>query len=266
MRRYAAPPTTLPISPVSNRETIICRDATELNRKAAARFVALARQAFDARSRFSVALSGGSTPKALYSLLATGEFSKQLAWRQIHLCWGDERCVAPDHAESNYRMVKESLLGNIAIPPENVHRMAGERKPALAAAAYEAELRKVFAADAPWPRFDLILLGLGEDGHTASLFPGSSALKETVRWVATTYVEKLKSHRLTLTLPAINNAREIFFLVAGQSKAAMVREILQASTRDFPAARIQPTRGQLTWLITQDAACELDFTEGDKLT
>ncbi|MGH7887043.1 MAG: 6-phosphogluconolactonase, partial [Candidatus Binatia bacterium] len=200
---------------MTKRQIIICRDAHELSRKAAQQFVALARQAIAARGRFSVALSGGSTPKALYSLLATGEFSEQLAWRQNDLFWGDERCVAPDHPESNFRMVKEALLSKISIPSENVHRMSGENEPAIAAAAYEAELRQfVSSATEKFPRFDLILLGLGEDGHTASLFPGSSALNETERLVATTYVVKLQAHRLSLTFPLINNAAQVSFLIA----------------------------------------------------
>jgi 6-phosphogluconolactonase len=243
---------------VTNREIIICRDIGELSRKAAEQFVALARQAIAAHGRFSVALSGGSTPKALYSTLATAEFNLQLAWRQIHLFWGDERCVAPDHAESNFRMVKESLLSKILIPAENVHRMIGELEPAAAAAAYETELRQFFSLSAKQlPRFDLILLGLGEDGHTASLFPQSSALNETERLVATTYVEKLDAHRLTLTFAVINNAAQITCLIAGQSKAAIVKKILTTEKCDYPAARIRPENGQLIWLVTQDAASDL---------
>jgi 6-phosphogluconolactonase len=243
---------------VTNREIIICRDADELSRKAAGQLVSLARQAIAAHGRFTVALSGGSTPKALYSLLATGEFSEQLAWRQIHLFWGDERCVAPDHAESNFRMVKETLLSRTIIPTENVHRMAGEKAPAVAAAEYEIQLRKHFhIEDDTVPRFDLVLLGLGEDGHTASLFPGSSALNETERLVATTYVEKLNAHRLSLTFPVINSAAQIAFLVAGESKSAIVKEILTTEKCDYPAARIRPENGQLIWFVTQDAASDL---------
>ncbi len=245
-------------SPVTEREIIICRDVDELSRKAAEQFVALARQAIAARGRFAVALSGGSTPKALYSLLATAEFSEQLDWRHIHLFFGDERCVAPDHAESNYRMVKESLLAKIAIAGENVHRMAGELAPEVAAAAYAAQLTGFF--DLPEnkpPRFDLIFLGLGEDGHTASLFPDSSALTDTDRWVTATYVEKLKTHRLTLTFPAINNAAQISFLIAGQSKSAVVKAILTGQNSDAPAARIKPSHGKLTWFVTEDAAGDL---------
>ena len=240
------------------RDIIICRDVDELSRKAAAQFVSLADAAISARGHFNVALSGGSTPRALYSLLASGEFSAQLAWRQIHLYFGDERCVAPDHAESNYRMAKEALLAQIPIPRANVHRMAGEKMPALAAAEYEAQLRQHFhSTEDAVPRFDLILLGLGEDGHTASLFPGSSALNENRRLVATTYVEKLNAHRLTLTFPVINNAAQISFLVAGASKAVIVKELLTTETHDYPAARIAPENGQLTWFVTQDAADDL---------
>lgn len=242
-------------SPVTDREIIICRDVAELSRKAAEQFAALARQAIAAHGRFAVALSGGSTPKALYSLLATAEFTGQIDWRQIHLFFGDERCVAPDHAESNYRMVAESLLAKIAIPGENVHRMAGELAPEVAAVAYAARLTGFFNLPGnKLPRFDLIFLGLGEDGHTASLFPDSSALQETKVWVATTYIAKLKAHRLTLTLPAVNHAAQISFLIAGKSKAAVVKAILTGQNSAAPAARIEPSHGKLTWFITEDAA------------
>ena len=243
---------------MTKRDIIICRDIGELSRTAAEQWVAQARQAIAARGRCAIALSGGSTPKALYSMLASAEFNLQLPWRQIHLFWGDERCVAPDHAESNFRMVKEALLSKILIPAENVHRLRGEFEPAAAASAYETELRQFFLpSPGQSPRFDLILLGLGEDGHTASLFPHSSALNETARWVATTYVEKLDAHRLTLTFPVINNAAQIAFLVAGASKAAIVKEILASEKCDYPAARIRPENGQLIWFVTQDAAGNL---------
>lgn len=254
-RHCAAPLTTRRISPVTNREIIICRDADELSRKAAGQLVSLARQAIAAQGRFCIVLSGGSTPRALYSLLATGEFSEQLAWRQIHLFWGDERCVAPDHSESNFRMVKEALLDKIAIPGDNVHRMAGELAPPTAAAEYRIELKKFFRlAEGAWPRFDLILLGLGEDGHTASLFPGSPALDDAENLVATAYVEKLEAHRLTLTLPVINHAAAIAFLVAGSSKAAVVTKIFSSPNCRLPAARVAAVDGQLTWFMTADAA------------
>jgi 6-phosphogluconolactonase len=244
-----------PSSPETEREVIICADIAALSRRAAEQFVTLARRALAARGRFAVALSGGSTPKALYSLLASDEFTAQLDWSRIHLFFGDERCVPPDHADSNFHMVQQALLGRIVIGAENVHRLQGEIDALAAAAAYESELRKYFAATGTTPpRFDLILLGLGEDGHTASLFPGSSALQQTLQWVAATYVDKFSAHRLTLTLPVINNAEQVSFLIAGQSKAAIVHAILTGSRSEYPAARVRPNSGRLSWFLTEDAA------------
>ena len=240
-----------------NNQVTICRDAEHLYRVAAAQFVTLARAAAQAAGRFTVALSGGSTPKSLYTLLATPEYRQQMPWSRIHLFWGDERCVPPDHPESNYRMVQETLLTRINIPQRNVHRMAGEKNPEIAAAEYEQELSNFFQlSEGGTPCFDLILLGLGEDGHTASLFPGSEAVEDMKHLVTTVYVEKLGSHRLTLTLPVLNNGAQIVFLVSGKSKAAILREILGATFASStpPAAKIQPVNGQLTWLVTQDAA------------
>ena len=258
--RCAAPPTTRHFYPVTKPEILVCNDVEELNRRAAAQFIAVASEAIARAGRFSVALSGGSTPKALYALLASPDYRDRVDWSRTHLFWGDERCVPPDHAESNFRMVNEALLSKIQIPGKNIHRLAGEKKPNQAAADYEGELRDFFAlAPGQLPRFDLILLGLGEDGHTASLFPGSSALTEQEHLVATTYVEKLKAHRLTLTLPVINNAAQVSFLVAGASKAAIVGNLLGANSQsfDYPAGRIHPSNGQLTWFITRDAAGNL---------
>ena len=238
------------------RDIIICHDAEELARKAAEQFVALAGVAIIRSGRFTVALSGGSTPRALYSLLGSADYRERVDWRCVHLFWGDERCVPPDHAESNYRMVQEALLSRISISPANIHRMAGEKEPRVAANEYEEELRSFFAlAPGQIPRFDLILLGLGEDGHTASLFPGGAAVKENERPVATAYVERLKAHRLTLTLPVINAAAQVTFLIAGQSKRSIVDAILRSDSDSFnyPAARVSPSDGQLTWLITVDA-------------
>jgi 6-phosphogluconolactonase len=244
---------------VSKPEIIICRDLDELNRKAAAQFVALANEALARSGRFTVALSGGSTPKGLYLLLAEPEFRDRVDWPRVHIFWGDERCVPPDHPDSNYRMAQETLLARVQIPSENIHRMRGEIEPETGAQAYEAELRGVFGfAEGDWPRFDLNHLGLGEDGHTASLFPGSAVLGESARCVAAAYVEKLRAHRLTLTLPVINRAAQVTFLVSGHSKAGVVRRILRGSgVDDLPAARIRPASGALTWMITQDAAAGL---------
>jgi 6-phosphogluconolactonase len=255
--RCAAPHITRRFIPVNKPEIIICSDVDELNRKAAAQFVELANDAIARAGRFTVALSGGSTPKALYSLLALAAYRDRTDWQRVHLFWGDERCVPPDHAESNFRMVEEALLSKIQIPGKNIHRMAGEKEASEAAGDYESELRNFFALGArKLPRFDLILLGLGEDGHTASVFPGSTALTEQEHLVATTYVEKLKAHRLTLTLPVINNAARVSFLIAGASKAAVVKNLLgpDSESFDYPAGRVRPSDGQLTWFMTKDAA------------
>ncbi len=242
---------------MSKPDVIVCSSADDLCRKAAAQFVTLAQKAQHNRGRFAVALSGGSTPRALYSLLAAPEYTDEIFWPGVHLFWGDERCVPPDHADSNYRMVRESLLSKIQIPGTNVHRMAGEKEPRVAAAEYEEKLKDFFQlTPGVFPRFDLILLGMGEEGHTASLFPGSDALKEMKRLVVATYIEKLNAHRLTLTLPVLNDGAAVLFLITGAGKAPVVREILKDGSDPprFPAAQIQPTHGQLTWLMTEDAA------------
>ena len=248
---------------MTEREIILCRDVDELNRKAAERFIALAADAVSRSGRFTVALSGGSTPKGLYASLATPEYRHRIDWSRVHLFWGDERCVPPDHPESNFRMVQESLLSRIQIPSENVHRMMGEKEPEQARQEYEKHLKQSFRLPpGEVPRFDLILLGLGEDGHTASLFPGSAALNENQRLVATIYVEKLKAQRLTLTLPVINAAAQIIFLVAGQSKSAIVKKLFGADSDacKLPAAKVRPANGIVAWLITQDAAGGLAVT------
>ena len=242
------------------REIIVCKDSDELNRKAAAQYIALAGDAIARSGRFAVALSGGSTPAALYSLLAARDFCDRVNWPRVHLFWGDERCVPPDHPDSNFRMVRENLLAKIQIPPANIHRIMGEKEPRQAASAYEAELKNFFGTGGgALPRFDLIFLGLGDDGHTASLFPGTDAANETEHLVAVAYVERLRSHRLTLTLPVINAAAQVMFLVSGKSKAAIVRAVLgsDADSARYPAAMVRPCDGQLTWLMTADAATDL---------
>ena len=244
---------------MTKRNIIICRDADELNRNAAERFVLLANEAAAETGRFTVALSGGSTPKALYSLLASAVYNECVPWSQVHLFWCDERCVPPNHPDSNYRMAREALLSRIVVPADNVHRIAGEKEPQLAASEYEDQLKGFFhLTEGSLPQFDLILLGLGEDGHTASLFPEDEALEETERLVVAVYVERLKAHRLTLTLPVLNQGARIFFLVAGASRAAILQEALGAKiASSLPAAKVQPIDGELTWLITQEAAAHI---------
>jgi 6-phosphogluconolactonase len=239
---------------MSEREIIVCRDIAELSRQSAERFSQLAVESVESARRITVALSGGSTPQHLYSLLASPDYKDQIPWSNVELFWGDERCVPPDHPESNFRMAQEALLSKIKIPPQNIHRMRGEQETQAAAAEYEKELQKIFGLNSgALPRFDLILLGIGEDGHTASLFPGSEALNETKHLVVAPFVAKLNSYRLSLTLPVLNNAANVWFLVMGASKADAVKQALSASS-DLPAARVQPVNGNLTWYITRDAA------------
>jgi 6-phosphogluconolactonase len=245
---------------MSKPELVICRDLDELSRKAAEEFVGLAEQSIRQSKRFSVALSGGSTPGRLYRLLAEPAYSERVQWKNVHFFWGDERCVPPDHPESNYGMAHGALLSKIPLPRENVHRMAGEKEPRLAAAEYQNALMAFFAiARGEWPCFNLILLGIGEDGHTASLFPQSTALHNSADLVVSNYVEKFKAHRLTLTLPTINHAANILFLVAGSDKAAIVTETLNrgAASSRLPAAKVDPIDGRLTWLVSQEAAAGL---------
>ena len=217
------------------------------------------------RGRFSVALAGGSTPKAAYALLASQDFA-YLDWRRIHVFWGDERCVSPDHPDSNYRMARQALLDHVSIPAENVHRLQGEIPPKLAAADYEQELYAFFApkdALIPQPRtFDLVLLGMGDDGHTASLFPGSPGLQTTDHWVVAVEHNNPPPPlvtRLSLTLPAINAADQVIFLVAGAKKAVRLKQVLMPESGEpsLPAQLVQPISGQLNWLIDAQAAALL---------
>ncbi len=221
-------------------------DAAALAHAAARRFVAEAAQAAAARGRFAVALSGGSSPSRLYELLASQAYRGQVDWARVHVFWGDERCVPPDHADSSFRLAHAALLEHVPLPEENVHRIAGEAEPKRAADDYDRELRSFFRGQAG---FDLILLGLGADGHTASLFPESPALLEAERWAVA--VEHTRPPpplvtRITLTLPVINAAQLIVFLVVGESKAERLRAVLAGA--DLPAARVRPATGRLIWL------------------
>ena len=228
-------------------------DAASLARAAAEHCVTLAAEAIAARGRFAVALSGGSTPCATYALLATEEFDARVDWSRVHVFWGDERCVPPDHPDSNYRMARQALLDKTSIPTENVHRIRGELPPDQAATAYQAELEAVLGAGG---RFDLISLGMGEDGHTASLFPGTAALHEQTRWVVAHYVGKLSVWRVTLTPVAINAAAHVTFLVSGAGKAERLREVLDGPHQPdvLPAQIVRPTDGRLLWLADAAAA------------
>ncbi len=238
-------------------EVVVVPGAEELAQEAAGRFVALGREAVSARGRFSVALAGGSTPGSTYRLLAQPPYRDQVSWQDVHLFWGDERCVPPDDPESNYRLARESLIEMVPIPAENVHRVRGELKPEAAARAYDVELQRYFCG--PRPRLDLVVLGLGSDGHTASLFPGSPLLEETNEVVAAVQAqyEGRPAWRVTLTLAAINAARQVLFLASGADKAAIVASVLGSAGGSLPAQRVCPVAGRVVWLIDGAAAAEL---------
>ncbi len=227
-------------------------------RGAAERFVELGQAAIDARGCFSVGLAGGSTPKRTYELLASEAYREQLNWSKVHIFFGDERCVPPDHSESNYRMANEALISRVSIPPPNVHRINGLGDAVANASLYEDELRTFFNP-ASWPRFDLVLLGMGDDGHTASLFPGTKALVEPRAWVVANWVEKFGAFRITLTAPAINHAANIAFLVTGATKAERLLEVLRGALdpEKLPSQLIQPLDGSLFWLVDKAAAGRL---------
>ncbi|MGE5207672.1 MAG: 6-phosphogluconolactonase [Chlamydiota bacterium] len=236
-------------------EIKIVADANELSRVGAAEFEHVARNAVMARDRFTVCLSGGSTPRGLHSQLARG--AGRLPWDKFYFFWGDERHVPPDDKDSNYRMARETLLSQAPIPPDHVFRMHAEEADAgRVAEEYEQTIRTFFALKAgEVPRFDLVLLGLGPDGHTASLFPGSPALEERSRLVVANWVQKLGQYRLTLTAPVINNAAEVMFLVSGAEKTAALQSVLysDAPAEQFPAKLIQPVKGRLIWLVDRAA-------------
>ncbi len=227
--------------------------------RAAAAFVAdAAAEGLRERSRFSLVLSGGGTPRPVYERLPGAMGAAGVEWGSVHIFWGDERCVSPEHPASNYRMASEAFLAEAPIPEANLHRLACERDPEQGAAAYEELLRSYFEPESE-PRFDLILLGLGADAHTASLFPGSVLLEERERWVAAAYVEALDSWRATLTPPAINAARRVAFLVRGEGKAEVVRKVVKGSRnpRRWPAQLVQPRTGELHWFLDEAAASQL---------
>jgi len=236
-----------------------------LMQAAAGRFVRSAEEAIRASGRFVVALSGGSTPRALYALLASAPYAPLVDWPRVLVFWGDERCVPPGNPASNYRMTREALLDRVPLPKANVHRIRGEADPVEAAGAYEGELRRTFATPegpprrTPGARFDLVLLGLGDDGHTASLFPGTAAVHEATRWVVAHHVAALSMWRITLTPVVINAAAEVVFLVSGQPKAAILQRVLEGAPRPdtLPAQAIAPSDGQLRWLVDAAAAKKL---------
>ena len=243
-------------------------DAEAVSRTAADEFIRCAREAVAARGRFTVALSGGSTPKRLYQLLADAPFRDQVDWGKVEFFWGDERSVPPDHNDSNYHTAREAMLRRLSIPPEHIHRMEAERTDRDAAARdYEAVIARVFnvPAGGPPPALDLILLGMGPDGHTASLFPHTTGLKETGRWVVVNYVPKFATDRVTFTVPLLNKAREVLFLIAGTDKAEPLHEVLEGPPNSdlYPSQLVKPA-GSLVFFVDRAAAAKLTTADGGK--
>ncbi|MEP6574413.1 MAG: 6-phosphogluconolactonase [Gemmatimonadota bacterium] len=238
-------------------------ESEALTARAAELFIAAATAAIASTGRFVVALSGGLTPKKLYALLATEAFAARIEWALVHVFWGDERWVPPSDPASNFRMTRETLLDHVPIPPENIHRMEGDSA-TDAAARCERVLRDIFAtAEGPphhsaGARFDLVLLGLGEDGHTASWFPGRAAVGERQRWAVAEYIREADMWRVTLTPVIINAAAQIIFLVSGAAKAETLSRVLEGPDQpdQLPAQAVKPTTGTTRWL-TDSAAAEL---------
>ena len=238
-------------------ELHILADAEALADEAADFVSNLAEDSVRERRRFTVALSGGSTPRKLYEVLASSPYRERIEWSDWQVFWGDERCVPPDHPDSNYLMAKETLLDQVPIPTDHAHRMRGEEQPQITAGEYEKLLRDVFGDSTPV--MDLILLGLGEDGHTASLFPGSDALEERNRLVVSNFVPQLQTYRITFAYSLINSARNVAFLVAGESKAKVANDVLEPKLAGpkYPASSVCPFSGSLHWFLTEDAASRL---------
>ncbi len=229
------------------------RSIKNLEQNAAKRIVLIIIKAIKERGDCFIALSGGNTPRPVYRLLGTPPMKDQVDWRHVHLFFADERIVPPTDTQSNYGMVNRELISHIDIPRKNIHRIKVEKKPKLAAAAYEEELRNIFKDVV---RFDLVLLGIGNDGHTASIFPGSAAVEEERALAFAVFVQRLNSWRVTLTFRSINNSREVLFLVSGKKKAPIVQRVLNSPNprKELPATMVQPVDGNLLWMIDGDAA------------
>jgi 6-phosphogluconolactonase len=247
---------------LKNPEIQIVPDADAMSRAAAETIIEHLSESLQTHDVYSIALSGGSTPGRLYALLANdAKLQERIPWDRVHFFWGDERHVPPGHPESNYRMADTALLSKVPIPSTNIHRIRAEDPDAdKAAADYALEIRRFFKIDAgQMPRFNCVLLGMGPDGHTASLFPGTPGLQETKRLAVANWIEKFQSYRITITVSVINNADRIIFLVSGEEKAETLKAVLEddAKTAQFPVHLIQPTHGEVTWFLDRSAADRL---------
>ncbi len=243
-------------------------DPAALARRAAQYFVEMVGEAVAGRGRARIAISGGSTPRATFQLLAdpSQPWRSRMPWDRLDLYWVDERAVPPDNAESNYRMTREALLDHVPLRPEQIHRIEGELDPEAAASRYESELRNTFRLEgAQSPRFDLVALGMGTDGHTASLFPHTQAIHEIGRLVTANHVPQKDAWRITLTWPVIDHASSVFFLIAGADKAKILKEVLTGphDPERLPSQLIWPSGGILTLFLDKAAAALLPATDGE---
>lgn len=240
---------------------IILDDSQAACVRAAEEIAHFAGEAICSHGEFKISLAGGSTPAATYELIAT-RFRLSVDWKGVQFFWGDERCLPPDHEWSNYGMAERTMLSKLPLQPGQIHRIRGEDDPEQAARAYEAELRKAFSLEQDeFPRFDLIMLGLGAEGHTASLFPGDAALHERRRLALAVEVENNKiRHRVTLTAPVLNNAAHVMFLVCGAEKGPALRNIIQGPKDPdrYPAQIVAPADGEVIWVLDKSAAAGLD--------
>lgn len=250
---------------MSKPEIRVFSNPATLALAAAEEFTKIANAAIEKSGRFAIALSGGSTPRNLYSLLATA-YRTAVPWEKTLFFWGDERHVPPDSPESNYKMAYDAMLSKVPVPPENVFRVAAEDPdPESAAQAYERVLRQVLQiAPGEFPQFDLVLLGMGPDGHTASLFPGSPGLTETKRLVIANWIEKFSTHRITFTFPVLNHASYVMFLVSGDDKAEVLKEVMEGHANPpYPVQRVNPVNDQLLWMLDKAAAADLSTKQGE---
>ena len=247
----------------AQREVVVLPDLDAVSHDAAQRFVAIAQAAVSATGRCTVALAGGSTPARLYRLLASEQYRHAVPWAELYIFFGDERCVPPDDPESNYRMARETLLDHVPVMPDQVFRMEGERDPLSAAMTYALRIADTFSLNAgAVPRFDLILLGMGPDGHTASLFPHTAALRELDKLVTANHVTKFDSWRLTLTYPVLDAAAHVIFLVGGEEKAHAVAQVIEGpfNPDEYPSQGVRVVNGTLTFLLDRATAGELERT------
>ena len=245
-----------------NREIQIVENGEAVSRIAAEMLTDMVTEKLVSKESFTVALSGGSTPKNMFAILANdAALCDRMPWDRVHFFWGDERHVPPDHTDSNFRMTNEAMLSRVPVPSDNIHRIQAENPDAgQAAEDYEQELQRFFKLEAgQLPIFDCVFLGMGPDGHTASLFPGTKALHERQRLVVSNWVDKFQTYRITLTTPVLNHADVVIFLVSGEEKAEPLRQVLEGEkqTERFPSQLIEPTHGKLLWLVDQAAANRL---------